>query len=91
MTIENQGSKEFTLKNGVAISEYFAERNALQKVTRGELAQLLTIFPTKADLTDAIQVIGFNLRQAVKAAVQAEQDAKPQEAEGKPVSRIILP
>ena len=60
-------------------------------MTRGELAQLLTIFPTKADLADAIQVVGFNLRAAVRKAVDEERAIEKEKLPAQPESRIILP
>ena len=91
MTAEGEGPcqppTEFTLQDGTVISEYFAERNRKLKVTRGELADLLQIFPSKADLVDAIQAVSFNLRAAVRKAVEEERAKEAAE----PESRLILP
>jgi hypothetical protein len=72
---------------GVTLSEFFSPQKMGYKITRQELVQVLAIYTTKADVHEAMKVLDFGLRRAIRQTILEEREAM--EAEEKPESPII--
>jgi hypothetical protein len=72
---------------GVTLSEFFSPAKMGYKITRQELVQVLAIYTTKSDVHEAMKVLDFGLRRALRQMLVEEREALA--AEEKPESPII--
>ncbi len=70
---------------GVTLSEFFAPAKMGHRVTRQELIQVLALYTQKVDVHEAMKVLDYNLRRALRGMIQEERKAL--EDEGK---RLII-
>jgi hypothetical protein len=74
---------------GVTLSEFFAPAKMGHRVTRQELVQVLALYTSKVDVHEAMKVLDFGLRRALRTMLREEREAL--EAEEKTDSLIIQP
>ena len=87
--IKPNGEGERQLMVGTqTLSEYFAPARMGHKVTRQELVQVLAIYTTKADTHEAMKVLDFGLRRALRTMLREEREAL--EAEAKKTDSLII-
>ncbi len=73
---------------GVTLSEFFSPAKMGYKITRQELVQVLALYTTKVDVHEAMKVLDFGLRRALRQMLVEEREALAAEEE-KPPSPII--
>ncbi len=72
---------------GVTMAEYFSPAKMGFRVTRQELVQVLALYTQKVDVHEAMKVLDFNLRRALRGMIEEERK-KLDEGDG---SLIIQP
>ena len=73
---------------GVTLSEFFSPAKMGFRVTRQELVQVLAIYTTKADTLEAMKMLDFGLRRALRTMLREEREAV--EAEEKKADSPII-
>lgn len=73
---------------GVTLSEFFSPQKMGYKITRQELVQVLAIYTTKADTHEAMKMLDFGLRRALRTMLREEKEAL--EAEEKKADSLII-
>jgi hypothetical protein len=72
---------------GVPLSQYFAPAKMGYKVTRQELIQVLSLYAQKVDVQEAMKVLDFNLRRALRGMIEEERAKLDEESK----SLIVRP
>lgn len=67
---------------GVTMAEYFSPAKMGHRVTRQELVQVLALYTQKVDVHEAMKVLDFNLRRALRGMIEEERKAMKEEAKG---------
>lgn len=61
------------------LSKYFAPAKMGYKVTRQELVQVLALYAQKIDVHEAMKVLDFGLRRAIRETIREEREAMAKE------------
>lgn len=70
---------------GVTLSDFFSPQKMGYLITRQELVQVLAIYTTKADTHEAMKVLDFGLRLALRTMLQEEREALKDEEADSPI------
>ena len=66
----------------VPLSEYFAPAKMGHRVTRQELVQILALYAHKSDVHEAMKVLDFGLRRALREMIREERQNVEKEDKG---------
>ncbi len=72
------------------LHEYFSPAKMGHRVTRQELVQVLALYTQKVDVHEAMKVLDFGLRRALRTMLREEREALEAEDQ-EPDSLIISP
>lgn len=73
------------------LSDYFSPAKMGHRVTRQELVQVLALYTTKPDVHEAMKVLDFGLRRALRGMIEEERKALADELEAEGRRLIIEP
>ena len=76
---------------GIPLNEFFSPAKMGHRVTRQELVQVLALYTTKPDVHEAMKVLDFGLRRALRGMIEEERKALADELEAEGRRLIIEP
>jgi hypothetical protein len=76
---------------GVPLNEFFSPAKMGHRVTRQELVQVLALYTTKPDVHEAMKVLDFGLRRALRVMLVEEKEALEETMKSEARKLIIEP
>jgi len=80
-----EGEPQLMVGN-VPLSEYFSPAKMGHRVTRQELIQVLALYTQKVDVHEAMKVLDYNLRRALRGMIEEERKKLDGEGESPIIS-----